>query len=597
MALRRNLMNMESTITRMNTTNLDPLMPLVPHSAEYQEEVEVTWETSGPNTRAKREVYDDHNPFFGMLGVSTPTRIFGKDSNSQENTQSYHDCSRIIPNAKIGTTGGGWIVMSLILMKRHTTCELKHWTTERNLLFLIMPQTTISHLPSIGVGSLPLLLEMTTETRSRILETKEVSGNPMWSLHTKMRRLTNTLSKWSRLEYGDIFAKAKEYEEQVRVFEETLILYLEESELERSILAKTRLHWFKEGDANTKYFHALMRGRRRRLFIHKICTDEGDWIQGDDNIAKEACQYFQNIFTGHNARISEGALQCIPRMRGRESINYLGCPLYIGGQRIIYYSELVDKVVKKISGWHSRILSFGGRVTLVKHVLQSIPIHTMAAISPPKTTIKYLKNITADFFWGMDKEKKKYHWASWETLSYPCDEGGIGVRLLSDICTSFQYKQWWIFRTKNSLWGQFLKAKYCQRANPVAKKWDTGQSLVWKYLLKNRPRVEPHITWKIYSGSSSFWWDNWLGSGPLADLMDNISSLNNLQVSYFIEEGQWKESLVRQHAPPLMVPTILNTHIQHQDETPDEAIWTPADSGHFSISCSGNCSEKSMPRT
>jgi len=31
-------------------------------------------------------------------------------------------------------------------------------------------------------------------------------------------------------------------------------------------------------------------------------------------------------------------------------ISYLGCPLYIGGQRIIYYSELVAKVVKKISG-------------------------------------------------------------------------------------------------------------------------------------------------------------------------------------------------------------------------------------------------------
>ncbi|WMV30174.1 hypothetical protein MTR67_023559 [Solanum verrucosum] len=151
-------------------------------------------------------------------------------------------------------------------------------------------------------------------------------------------------------------------------------------------------------------------------------------------------------------------------------INYLGCPLYIGGQRIIYYSDLVDKVIKKISGWQSRILSFGGRVTLVKHVLQSIPIHTMAAIAPPKTTIQYLKSITADFFWGMDKEKKKYHWASWETLSYPTDEGGIGVRLLFDICTSFQYKQWWTFRTKISLWGQILKDKYCQRANPVAKK-------------------------------------------------------------------------------------------------------------------------------
>ncbi|KAG5568308.1 hypothetical protein H5410_064677, partial [Solanum commersonii] len=32
-------------------------------------------------------------------------------------------------------------------------------------------------------------------------------------------------------------------------------------------------------------------------------------------------------------------------------ITYLGYPLYIGGQRIIYYSDLVAKVVKRISGW------------------------------------------------------------------------------------------------------------------------------------------------------------------------------------------------------------------------------------------------------
>ncbi|KAK4707019.1 hypothetical protein R3W88_033433 [Solanum pinnatisectum] len=32
-------------------------------------------------------------------------------------------------------------------------------------------------------------------------------------------------------------------------------------------------------------------------------------------------------------------------------ITYLGCPLYIGRQRILYYSQLVEKVSKKVSGW------------------------------------------------------------------------------------------------------------------------------------------------------------------------------------------------------------------------------------------------------
>lgn len=45
-------------------------------------------------------------------------------------------------------------------------------------------------------------------------------------------------------------------------------------------------------------------------------------------------------------------------------------------------------------------------------------------------------------FWGDEEENKKYHWTSCETLGYPTDEGGIGVRLLEDICMSFKYKQW-----------------------------------------------------------------------------------------------------------------------------------------------------------
>lgn len=77
---------------------------------------------------------------------------------------------------------------------------------------------------------------------------------------------------------------------------------------------KTQLQWFKEGDANTKYFHALIRGRRRRLFIHKISNEEGACIQGDEQIAQAACQHFQGIFTGDQCRIREEFLNCIPRL-------------------------------------------------------------------------------------------------------------------------------------------------------------------------------------------------------------------------------------------------------------------------------------------
>ena len=150
--------------------------------------------------------------------------------------------------------------------------------------------------------------------------------------------------------------------------------------------------------------------------------------------------------------------------------------------------------------------------------------------------------------------EKKYHWASWETLAYPTNEGGIGVRNLEDICIAFQYKHWWEFRTKTSLWSKFLKANYCKRANFVAKKYDTGDSLVWRYFTRTRQAVESHIRWHINSGSCSFWWDNWLGDDALANLCINVSSLNNKPVSDFLNNGIWNERQFSQHVPPILVP-------------------------------------------
>lgn len=50
---------------------------------------------------------------------------------------------------------------------------------------------------------------------------RQVYGNQMWIFHQKIKALCSALSKWSRQEYGDIFQKAKEFEEKVRKAEET----------------------------------------------------------------------------------------------------------------------------------------------------------------------------------------------------------------------------------------------------------------------------------------------------------------------------------------------------------------------------------------
>lgn len=111
--------------------------------------------------------------------------------------------------------------------------------------------------------------------------------------------------------------------------------------------------------------------------------------------------------------------------------------------------------------------------------------------------------------------------------------------------------------------------------------------MVWGYMMRNKATVEAQIRWKIHSETCSFWWDNWLGDGPLAQHDGNITSLNTITVSQFITDGTWNEYMVRRHAPSLLVPKILNTRIFHQENDTDEAVWTPTTSGLFS--CSSAC--------
>ncbi|XP_060190703.1 uncharacterized protein LOC132619963 [Lycium barbarum] len=57
---------------------------------------------------------------------------------------------------------------------------------------------------------------------------------------------------------------------------------------------KFGLDWFVEGDRNTKFFHTVVKRRRKNLQIRKIQNSEGDWIETEDQIAAEAISFYEN---------------------------------------------------------------------------------------------------------------------------------------------------------------------------------------------------------------------------------------------------------------------------------------------------------------
>ncbi|KAG5631408.1 hypothetical protein H5410_003125 [Solanum commersonii] len=61
---------------------------------------------------------------------------------------------------------------------------------------------------------------------------------------------------------------------------------------------KARVQWFEEGDKNARFFHGLVKGRRKRMNINKIMKADGSWAMGAKEVAEEAVCFFKDQFTG-----------------------------------------------------------------------------------------------------------------------------------------------------------------------------------------------------------------------------------------------------------------------------------------------------------
>ncbi|XP_075084982.1 uncharacterized protein LOC142168225 [Nicotiana tabacum] len=133
--------------------------------------------------------------------------------------------------------------------------------------------------------------------------------------------------------------------------------------------------------------------------------------------------------------------------------SYLVCPIYYGRKTSNLFDGMLSKIIKNLNGWQANMLSSGGRIILIKHVLQSLSTYIMSAMNPLKGITKLMEKHFANFFWGTND-----------------DEGGAGVRKMEDIIDTLSIKRWWRFKTQPSLWAKFLKSKYCKRAHPVNKR-------------------------------------------------------------------------------------------------------------------------------
>ncbi|RVX06635.1 putative ribonuclease H protein [Vitis vinifera] len=142
---------------------------------------------------------------------------------------------------------------------------------------------------------------------------------------------------------------------------------------------------------------------------------------------------------------------------------------------------------RRLAQWKRQYISKGGRITLIKSTLASIPIYFLSLIRIPKSVTKRIEKIQRDFLWGGGSLERKAHLIKWKVVCSPKEEGGLGIRKIDVLNKALLGK--WVWRyayEKENLWKRVIGVKYGQegcgwRTKDVCGPYGVG---LWKEIMK-----------------------------------------------------------------------------------------------------------------
>ncbi|XP_028072971.1 uncharacterized protein LOC114275175 [Camellia sinensis] len=83
-------------------------------------------------------------------------------------------------------------------------------------------------------------------------------------------------------------------------------------------------------------------------------------------------------------------------------LKFLGLPVEANPGGKSTWKPVLDSVSSKLAGWKRRLLSFVGRLTLIKSVVTSLPIYYLSLFKMPSGVAKEIEKMKAASLWGWE---------------------------------------------------------------------------------------------------------------------------------------------------------------------------------------------------
>jgi hypothetical protein len=142
-------------------------------------------------------------------------------------------------------------------------------------------------------------------------------------------------------------------------------------------------------------------------------------------------------------------------------MKYLGLPLGASFKAKSIWNPIIERMEKRLAGWKRLYLSKGGKATLIKSTLSSLPTYFLSLFPIPAGVAHRLERIQRHFLWSGMGEETKFHLVSWSQVCEPVQHGGLGVKDLQQFNRALLSKWLWCFgMERDALWRQVVAAKY-----------------------------------------------------------------------------------------------------------------------------------------